>query len=127
MSYWVYKRVLLLLIAYGGILFSVSMLPNPSPWSISSFIGEVLFSPLKLLIAVLLFVIGFLCYSLVVRDIVKIWSPRFYNLSLRTPRLLLAFTAILSWVHLLSKVGMLAWIGLVLALWYGIMDVNLEK
>ncbi|MFC0559845.1 hypothetical protein [Halalkalibacter alkalisediminis] len=127
MAYWIYKKVLLLLAAYVGILSSVTMIPNPSPWSISSFIGEILFSPLKLLIAVFLFVVGFLSYSLFVRDLVKVYRPRIHDYTLRIPRLFFVLLAILSWLHLLSQGGMLALIGLALALWYGIMDVNLEK
>lgn len=123
LAYWVYKRFILLTVAYGGVLVSISFIPKPSPWSISSFIGEVLFSPLKLLVAILLFVIGFLAYSLFVRDVVRICNPRYYHISFKTTRLFFVFIVILSWIHLLITGGMLALLGLVLALWYGIMDM----
>jgi ABC-type uncharacterized transport system permease subunit len=103
------------------------MFPTPASWSISTFIGEVLFSPLKLLLAVLLFVVGFLSYSLFVRDVVKMWNPHFSYLTLRKPRISFVILAVITWIHLFTKSGKVALIALGLALWYGIMDVDLEK
>ncbi|WP_332693442.1 hypothetical protein [Halalkalibacter lacteus] len=126
LALWVYKRVWLLLAAYGGILGSLTMFPNSPIWSLSSFIGEVIFSPFKLLLAVFLFVVGFLAYSLFVRDIIRIWNPD-YKVSLRTPRLLFVIMASLSWFHLLITNWRVALFALVLASWYGIMDVKFES
>ncbi|GAE35895.1 hypothetical protein [Halalkalibacter akibai] len=127
LEWWIYKRTLLLLTAYGGIFVSLNMFPDSPIWSISHFIGEVLFSPFKLLLAILLFIVGFLSYSLFVRDGVKIWNPRLSHPILRTPRMIFIFVATLTWLHLFFKNGKLAVLALGLALWYGIMDVSLEK
>jgi hypothetical protein len=126
LAMWMYKRVLLLLAAYGGVLGSLTMFPSSPIWSLSSFIGEVIFSPFKLLLAVFLFVFGFLAYSLFVRDIVMIWNPK-YIVSLRTPRLLFVILASLTLIHLFITNWLVALITLVLASWYGIMDVEFEN
>ncbi len=68
---------------------------------------------------------GFLSYSLFVRDIVRMWHSD-YTVSLRTPRLFFVFIACLSWLHLLITNWLVALFALVLAAWYGIMDVKFE-
>jgi hypothetical protein len=122
---WMYKRVLLLLAAYGSVLGSLTLFPSSPIWSLPSFIGEVIFSPFKLLLAVFLFVLGFLAYSLFVRDIVRIWNPK-YAVSLRAPRLLFIILASLTWIHLFVTNWRVALFALALASWYGIMDVEFD-
>ncbi|ARK30273.1 hypothetical protein [Halalkalibacter krulwichiae] len=127
MRYWIYKRTLLLLAAFGGVSASASLLPDSPIWSFSSFLGEVLFSPFKLLLAVLLFVLGFLSYSIFVRDVVKIGTSKWVTYSLGFPKLIFIIISFISILYLIFKIGTIAFIALVLALWYGIMDVGLKK
>ncbi|KHF40371.1 hypothetical protein [Halalkalibacter okhensis] len=125
LAIWIYKRVLLLLIAYGGVLVSLSLFPNVPIWAVSSFLGEILFSPFKLLVAIILFISGFLAYSLFVRDVVIIWKTS-YSVPFHMPRMFFVIAACLSWIHLFLYNGIGAFIVLGLALWYGIMDVGIR-
>ncbi len=123
MSIWLYKRMLLLLAAYGGALAAMNLFPDVPIWSVSAFLGEVLFSPFKLLIAVLLFTLGFLSYSLFVRDFFIILQPTHF-LPFKRVRLLFVIVAFVSWFHLITVSVKLALLVLLLALWYGIMDAQ---
>lgn len=127
LAMWIYMRVLLLLVAYGGVLVAAQLFPVSPIWSFSSFVGEVLFSPFKLLAAVVLFVVGFLAYSLFVRDIVRLCIPHFSFISMRLPRMFFACAALLSLIHLFMKSGGVALVALMLAVWYGIMDVGFYR
>ncbi|WP_332630054.1 hypothetical protein [Halalkalibacter flavus] len=126
LAIWIYKRFLLLIAAYGGVLVALSLFPRVPVWSLSSFLGEVLFSPLKLLFAVFLFIVGFLAYSLFVRDVIIIWKTS-YSVPFHIPRMFFVVAAFLTWIHLFFYNGIAAFIVLGLALWYGIMDVGLIR
>ncbi|WP_088102245.1 hypothetical protein [Halalkalibacter urbisdiaboli] len=122
-AYVIYRKCLLLIAAYGGITATATIFPTPPVWTFSHVIGELLFSPHKLLLASLSFIIGFLAYSIFVQDACRyLWSIKREPLTL-----LFIVLASLSWVHLLLKGWVLAVFALSLALTYGIMDVNLEK
>ncbi|MDT8860047.1 hypothetical protein N0O92_07355 [Alkalihalobacillus sp. MEB130] len=126
LSMWIYKRFLLLLLAYGGVLTAMNLFPKVPVWAFSSFLGEVIFSPLKLLIAIILFVIGFLAYSLFVRDVVIMWKTN-YSVPFHNPRLISIIIACVSWIHLFIISRMYAFVVLALALWYGIKDVRFNR
>ena len=121
--YFIYRKCLLLLVAYGGVTATSLIFPKPLAWTLSNLIGEFIFSPYKLLGASLTFIVGFLGYSLFVQDAFRYM----YEIKRDKVSLLFIFLAGLSWIHLVMKGWVIALLTLVLALFYGIMDVNLGK
>ncbi len=127
-SYTYYKKLLLLVLAYGGTYGAFSVFPQPRVWRIGEFIGTVLFSPLQILIASFLFIASFLAYSLFVQDLIRLlFLPR-VNEKKRREWILFVCLASLSVIHLVVVTN---WIFslpvIILALLYGIMDVNLTE
>jgi hypothetical protein len=122
-AYFLYGRCLLLIAAYGGVSAAIGLFSVPDKWSISQLIGEFLFSPYKLLAAATAFTIGFLAYSRFVQDVLRFQ----HYTTLNRIRFLLIILACLSWIHLFTKSWFVALLALILALSYGIMDVDLGK
>ncbi|MDV2884291.1 hypothetical protein RYX45_03810 [Alkalihalophilus pseudofirmus] len=125
--YFIFKKCLLLLTAYGGILTAFKLFPHPRGFGLGELIGAVLFSPFQMLAASFAFVAGFLAYSLFVQDLLKtlFQMPRYsVNHNIRILFLVLAFLSI---AHLMYTSWVPALCALILASLYGIMDVNLQK
>ncbi|MCM3763017.1 hypothetical protein M3212_20020 [Alkalihalobacillus oceani] len=122
-----YIRVLLLVTAYGGVVAAASLFPRSPIWELSAFIGEVMFSPFKLLAACLLFIAGFLAYSSFVRDLISSCIPHYTKRPGKRAKRVFACAALGSFVPLLLTQGLIACFALFLALWYGIMDVGFMR
>ncbi|MCM3713633.1 hypothetical protein [Halalkalibacter oceani] len=127
MAVWVYIRILLLVTAYGGVAAAASLFPRSPIWELSAFIGEVLFSPFKLLAACLLFIAGFLAYSFFIRDLISSYVPHYTKRPGKRPTLVFGCAALVTFVPLFLSHRFLACFALFLALWYGIMDVGFMR
>ncbi|MDV2683427.1 hypothetical protein RYX56_03460 [Alkalihalophilus lindianensis] len=125
--YAVYKKTLLLIIAYGGTLASFSLFPSPRGWGLGEFIGALLFSPLQVLAASFCFVAGFLGYSIFVQDLIRLVYQTHINPLVLKERVLFLLVALLSILHLLFTNWLATFPILILASLYGIMDADLNS
>lgn len=116
----------LLLAGYGGLLAAAVSFPHSHPWSVSLVLGQLIFSPIKLLVAAFMFSIGFLAYSLFVQDLCKIlFLEKNGRPGESHVRLAFVLVAGVSLIHLFFHHWIVALLGGVFALFYGIMDVDL--
>lgn len=138
MNYWIkgglyvsipssLRQVGWLLLGNGGLFISMLTFPLPERNTISEWLSTLIFSPFSLLGAILAFIGGFLAFSVVVRTILMDILPSFPTRKLTGFTILKVIAIATSFLFLGSIQLIVALVGFVFSVAYGIMDLDFEK
>ncbi|WP_216829283.1 hypothetical protein [Alkalihalobacterium elongatum] len=128
MNNWIVRKLLLIIV--GNICISGSARTIPSPFSISfsEWLGELIFSPFSILGATILFILGFLALAFLVKGIIlKVIVPYLNKMPIYPGETVIAICTICSFILQIVLHPLIGFLGIILAITYGIMEANEGK
>ncbi|WP_096200972.1 hypothetical protein [Bacillus sp. FJAT-45350] len=122
------RNILFLMVGVLGVTIAMVSFPVPEKFTVSLIFAELVFGPFSLLGSVIAFIVGFLCFSVVIRKLTKAYYHKIKgNRQLKSYDKKITFLLLISFAILFFLQIWVALFALGLSLFYGIMDADLKK